>query len=378
MNTEPKFEPFGFDKGKLIRVMKEQGIDGILLSSPENVYYTTRYTGLPSNGNPILYSLKNIYPYFVYINTEGKVTLICWGYSTFGVQFGANEIKGFGSYQEALKVLETFLKKASGPNATLGIESTCPYFATQIIQTRVQPGKLIVIDSILAKLRLIKSAREVELVRKSVEIIEKTLTELYDEIRVGMSRLDLMQNAKYRLFKNGATGISHLTFSFGKANPEVAIGEILEKNALVTLDLGGNYLGYISDNRRYAFTGEVPQALKEHYNLMVEVVDSVGKKLVPGTSYADVFRHAIDLYDQHHIQGAGYINHVGHNIGLQTEEEWLTNDPDLKVETGMVINIELYSPAPTGHHIGDEETFLIEEQGPRRISMLPTEIRSIL
>ena len=305
MNSEPKFEPFGFNKTKLVNAMKQQGVDGILLSSPENIYYTTRYTGLPSSGNPILYSLRNIFPYFVYINSEGKVSLICWGASTFSVQFGADEIKGFGDYKEALRVLENFLKKNIGPNTTLGIEFTCPYFATQIIESQIRPGKLLVIDSILAKLRLIKSTRELELIQKSTEIIEKTLTELYDEIHVGMSRLDLMQNAKYRLFKNGATGISHLTFSFGKANPEIAIGEILEKNALVTLDLGGNYLGYISDNRRYAFTGKVPQALVEHYNLMVEVVDSVGKMLVPGTLYSDIYRHTLDLYNQHQLKRRG-------------------------------------------------------------------------
>ncbi len=377
MNSEPIFEPFGFDKAKLVDAMKQRGIDGILLSSPQNVYYTTRYTCLPSSGNPILYSLRNIFPYFVYISTEGKVTLICWGYSTFGVKFGADEIKGFGNYDESLKVLENFLKNAVKPNAILGIESTCPYFATEIIQNRIRPGKLQVIDGVLARLRLIKSSRELELLQKSTEIIEKTLTELYDEVQVGMSRLDLMQNAKSRLFKNGATGISHLTFSFGKANPEVAIGEILEKNALVTLDLGGNYLGYVSDNRRYAFTGEIPQALIDHYNLMVEVVDSVGKMLVPGTPYSQVFQHALGLYERHHLQGAGYINHVGHNIGLETEEEWLTNNPDLKVEAGMAINIELYSPAPTGHHIGDEETYFVSEAGSARISKLPTKICSI-
>jgi Xaa-Pro aminopeptidase len=377
MNAEPKFEPFGFDKARLLELMKREQVDSILLSSPVNVYYTTRYTGLPSSGNPILFSLRNIFPYFVYITSEGKVTLICWGYSTFGVKFGVDEIKGFGNYKDALQVLENFLKNSLETNSTLGIESTCPYFAIQIIESRVQPKRLKVIDDILAKLRLIKSERELELLRKSTEIIEKTLNELYDEIHIGMSRLDLMQIAKYRLFKNGATGISHLTFSFGKANPEVAIGEILEKNALVTLDIGGNYLGYVSDNRRYAFTGEVPQALVEHYNTMVEIVQSVGKMLVPGTSYSDIFQHALDLYDQHHLPGVGYINHVGHNIGLETEEEWLTNDPDLNVRAGMAINIELYSQAPTGQHIGDEETFFIDENGSRQISLLPTEICSI-
>ena len=43
----------------------------------------------------------------------------------------------------------------------------------------------------------------------------------------------------------------------------------------------------------------------------------------------------------------------------------------------MVICIELYSIAETGQQIGDEETYVIEAEGPRRISVLPREIRVV-
>ena len=71
------------------------------------------------------------------------------------------------------------------------------------------------------------------------------------------------------------------------------------------------------------------------------------------------------------------FSHVGHNIGLETEEEWLDNDGSRSVEAGMVINIELYSKAPTGDMIGDEETYVIGPDGPERISVLPREIHVV-
>ena len=49
----------------------------------------------------------------------------------------------------------------------------------------------------------------------------------------------------------------------------------------------------------------------------------------------------------------------------------------LAVEAGMVICIELYSTAETGQQIGNEETYVIEDTGPRRISVLPREIRVV-
>ncbi len=66
------------------------------------------------------------------------------------------------------------------------------------------------------------------------------------------------------------------------------------------------------------------------------------------------------LYTERGLKPLGRFNHVGHNIGLETEERWLDEDREAAVRAGMVINIELYTAAPTGEQIGDEETYIIE------------------
>jgi Xaa-Pro aminopeptidase len=226
-------------------------------------------------------------------------------------------------------------------------------------------------------LRLIKSEEEIALLQRSTAIIEQTVTELYEVLRLGMSRLVLTQEAKHRLMRNGATGISHITFSFGRANPEVALDEMLEDGQLVTLDLGGVYNGYCSDNRRYAYAGTAPDTLRERYSIMVEIVDQVGAALVPGATYAEVLHRAVDLYAAYRIPLLGRFNHVGHHIGLETEERWIDDDPGARVQPNMVINIELYSLAETGEIIGNEETYIVRSSGPIRLSMLPREIRDV-
>src|SRR5258708_3598066 len=179
MNFEPYFKPFGFDKAKIGELMRQQGLQGVLLTTSENIYYTTRYTCLPSSGNPILYSLQNVFPHYVYVNAEGTVTLICWGYSTFGVQFGADEVKGYMDYAGALQTLESHLQAVLTTDGVLGIESACPFYVTQIIERHLPASQLRVVDGLMAKLRLIKSEAELDLMRKSTAIIESTLSELY-------------------------------------------------------------------------------------------------------------------------------------------------------------------------------------------------------
>jgi Xaa-Pro dipeptidase len=151
----------------------------------------------------------------------------------------------------------------------------------------------------------------------------------------------------------------------------------LEMNKLVTIDIGGIYHGYCSDTRRYAYTGSVPKSIRERYEQMVEIVDTVGEGLLPGRSFEELFRLALDQYSKHGLKPFARFNHIGHNIGLETEERWLDDTPSHSVKTGMVINIELYAIADTGEQIGDEETFMIGESGSKRISLLPREIRVI-
>ncbi len=82
-----QFVPVGFDKNKLIALMKQRGIRALVLTSPEDVFYTTGYTSLPSSGNPILYTLRNRLPSFSVIDSDRGVTLLCWGFSAQGVDF---------------------------------------------------------------------------------------------------------------------------------------------------------------------------------------------------------------------------------------------------------------------------------------------------
>lgn len=378
MEKIPEFKTYGFQKEDLAAKMRQNGLKAVLLTSPENVYYTTGYTVLPSSGNPILFTLRKLFPFFSFIRDDGLVSLGCWDFSALGVQFGADQVLGFPGPEEGKQALRDVFTQNLTPGCKLGIETSFPYQMIQILNETVPGVELVVVDEYLIEQRLVKSAKEIELSRTSTRIIEETLLDLCDKIHVGMSRLTLIQEAKAALYKRGATGLSHTTFNFGKANPEIAIGDVLTPDQLVTLDLGGIYEGYASDNRRYAYSGEVPVVLLEHYEKMVAIVDGVGSALKPGVSYAYLFQLGKELFTQYGIDfDKNPFNHVGHNMGLETEEDWLGDDPNHFVKVGMVINVELYSIAPTGDFIGDEETYVIEENSPTRISILPRIIARI-
>ena len=371
-STEVLFTPLGDRAPALGEAIGAQGLEAIVLTSPESVYYTTGYPTLPTAGNPILFALRNRLPPFAIVGRDGEVALGCWGFSVEGVALSVDRVIAFNDLAGA----KDGLAGATRGLGAVGIESTCPYFVSEIVREQVGGGRMMLADQVVAGARLIKSGAEIERLAHSLEIVERTVGELWRELAIGTSRVALMEHAKRALLANGADGVGHVTFTFGTTNPEIALDEPFAPGSLAVLDLGAIVDGYCSDNRRYAYAGAVPAELAELHGTMVAIVDAVGAALAPGTPYREIQELARTLHREHGLPLMPRFTHAGHNIGLETEEEWIVDDSDATVRSGMVINIELYCTTADGRQIGDEETYVIED-APRRISQLPRAIRSI-
>jgi len=368
-----RFAPLGFDKSRLISRMREKGVDAKLLSTPENVFYTTGYPCLPGSGNPILYALRNQFPFFSFIESDGCVTLCAWIGAVLGdVEFAVDHIEMYADLKGGVETLKNFFIVKNLGGKIIGVESACPWFITTMLEEHCSPMGLSQIDDIMTSLRAVKSAEELAMIKKSTSIVESAIRELVEIVRPGISRPDLIQEAKIRMIANGATGIGHVTISFGTSNPELSIEENLGANQLVALDLGASYYGYLSDIRRHVYTGAVPERMKSLHALMCGIVDEIGSGLVPGATARGLYERALSLYEKNGL--VPLIINVGHSIGLMTEESWISAGSDLVLEPGMVINIELYTGYEDGVEIGNEETYLITQKRPERITSLPIPI----
>ncbi len=371
--TKARFSPPGFDRSRLIARMKEKGVDAVLLSTPENVFYTTGYPCLPASGNPILYALRNQFPFFSFIESDGHVTLCAWiGAVLGGVEFAVDHIEMYADLKGGIETLKNFFIGRRLGGKIIGVESACPWFISRIIEEHCAPMGLSQIDDIMISLRAVKSADELKMIRKSTSIVEAAIRELVEIVRPGISRPELIQEAKIRMIKNGATGIGHVTISFGTSNPELSIEERLGKDQLVALDLGASYYGYLSDIRRHVYTGTVPERLRSLHAVMCGIVDEIGGSLIPGATAKELYERAVSLFEKNGL--VPLIVNVGHGIGLMTEEAWIYSGSDMVLEPGMVINIELYTSYEEGVEIGNEETYLITENRPERITSLPVPI----
>ncbi len=370
--SEDSFRPVGLDRSRLLALMQARALDGVFFSSPENVFYATGYPCLPSSGNPIVYAMRNQFPFYAFFGKDDQMSLLCWMGASMGMEYGAEDIRPFFSYGMSVEELTNLIGDRLQPGCRVGVDSTFPFYAAELLRERAHPAAIENVDDLIGELRLVKSPAEIERIRKSTQIIDRTVLELADTLHLGMSRLELIQEAKTRLLKNGAGGVDHVTVAFGGANPEVALGELLEKDQIVTLDLGAAYEGYVSDNRRLVYTGSIPEPLRQLHQKLCRIVADMGQTCRPGKTFAELNALAYDLFAREEIEPMFF--HVGHSIGLQVDERWILGDDPTPIREGMVLNIELYSPSEEAVMIGDEETYVVTAGDPEQLSHLPLEI----
>jgi len=162
----------------------------------KNVFYATGYPCLPGSGNPIIHALRNQNPYFVFIGSDGQIILLCWGPAAMGIDYGVEDTRMSFTLQMATDDLAALIEEKLKPGCTVGVESTFPYYASRLLEEHAKPADIQVIDDLFYQLRMIKSSAEIELIRQSTKIIDITLMELAQNLRLGMGRLELIREAK--------------------------------------------------------------------------------------------------------------------------------------------------------------------------------------
>ena len=138
--SEVSFKPVGLDRARLLALTQARKLDGLFLSSPENVFYTTGYPCLPGSGNPIIHALRNMDPYFVYVGSDGQIILLCWGPAGMGIDYGADDVRMSFTSQMALDDLAALIDEKLKPGCTVGVEFDLPLLCRAAARRTLQAG----------------------------------------------------------------------------------------------------------------------------------------------------------------------------------------------------------------------------------------------
>jgi Xaa-Pro dipeptidase len=368
-------EPIGFNRKRVSEIMQRVGVDVLVASSTENVFYASGLPVRSSEADPILYALSRQLPSIVVIGQDGEEALVTWQlFMSVDKASWIRNVKGVFSRDEAASRLVSSINEAGLPeDGTIGIESLMPQYQYYMLEKTFPHAKIRNSDDIFMELRLIKSDEEIARIRKSTRITEKTIESLIGSVREGISDIELVKAAKIRIIEEGATGFSHVDVGIGGSDAQYPVsGVAMKKGDIAKLDVGVVYGGYCSDINRLVSLGPVSKSASQAIELMIGVQQACEDVIKPGIEPLQVIEVGEEAYKK--IGGEGFYFSTIHGLGILIDEftfyDTMLGSSSKPFERNMVINIESMTIVPPQGFIGVEDTYLVKDSGLEKISTL--------
>lgn len=233
----------------------------------------------------------------------------------------------------------------------------------------------------IEQLRMVKSAAEIERIRRSVETNSRAFEQAVARLKPGMKEQDLAAELEYRMRRLGAEKPSFETIVAGgvrsalpHAQPTAAR---ISLGDLVIVDMGAFQDGYASDMTRMLFLGTPPARVKRTYRAVLEAQLAAIETVRAGARTA-----AVDAAARRVLKGYGldkyFVHSTGHGLGLEIHEPPRVGRRDkTRLEAGMAITIEpgVYLEEFGGIRI--EDTVVVSESGCKVLTPTPKELRVV-
>lgn len=172
-------------------------------------------------------------------------------------------------------------------------------------------------------LSAIKTDREIELIKNSCQVLEKSLKSAISSLKVGITEKELAGLIEYNFKLNGGDKPSFDTivaFGEGSAIPHYKTGNVkLKENMPVLIDCGTVVNGYCSDITRSFYFGNATKEYKDAFNAVLTAHQTAYDKITSGMSGREADGIARSV-----LSGFGYEEYfthsLGHGVGVKVHE----------------------------------------------------------
>lgn len=258
---------------------------------------------------------------------------------------------------------------------TLGVNSSAQAF--NVLDIMADCGvKFVNGKDVLEEARIIKTAAELQNLRRAAKIADDVFSEALSFIRPGMKEADILQFMLQRMTESGGAKPWGIIASGPNSSYPHYLGSdrVIGEQDLMILDFGCAVDGMYSDMSRTVFVGGITDEQRKVYNIVRQAYEAGEAAAVNGAFIPDIDKAARDI-----INDAGYkdcfINRLGHGIGYMIHEA-----PDIKksnrrrLSPGMAFSIEpgIYIAGRFGMRI--ENIVVATEQGHEVLNQSSKEI----
>ncbi len=392
------------NKPRAIRLMKEQQVDALIGSTLENVYYLS---GVWSQNFIVTPRHAQLFAITTADQLDRPFLVSGLGDTATIVQSCPNAAGVFlhGSFYRAVNRDETLTdldrevkrltmdqQTASNPLTALvaALESARLSSACIAIDERglsesflreleqaLPDAKFVVGDLLLRKIRSVKTEKEINLLKRAMEITEGAIQAFYRQAHEGMNEEEAVRVFEAYVVSQGARPKFSMIY-FGNHS---AVGQIahldgtLERGQVGRLDVGCVYQGYNSDLARSYSWGEPNARASAYYRAAMLGEEKAVQAMRPGIRANQVFKIGVDTVRDNGISDF-QRHHIGHAVGLEVYDlPTLNASDDTILEEGMVFEVELpYYELGLGG-IQPEDTVLVTKEGGKILTSLPRDLK---
>jgi Xaa-Pro dipeptidase len=338
---------------KLLELAAQHQFDAIaIMPGPNMQYFTGLHFHLSERPAVALFPVK------------GQPALICPAFEATKTQRSpiAWQLFTYIDGQDPLEAFQAAGRALQLDRARVGLEA----YKMRVLELRLfeQAASALTCaaaDHLIAQLRMIKDAAEIEQMRRAVAITEQALDEVLKVVRVGMTEHAVATELTLALLRGGAEGLAFdplIQSGPNTALPHVSASErVIQVGEMLLLDFGITLNGYNSDITRTFAAGHAPSAEFTQIYETVKQANAAARALAkPGVTGQDVDRAARQV-----IVAAGYgeyfTHRTGHGLGLEGHEPpYMVEGNDVPLEAGNTFTIEpgIYIPELGGVRIEDD------------------------
>ena len=268
---------------------------------------------------------------------------------------GGFEVSVFKDKEEGERLLREKLKDLK----TIGINADELTYASYMKLKNASDAECIDVSQAIQRARLVKDAEELSRIKKACDIISDVAEEIPDLVKEGMTELELSAELTYSMQKKGSRRPGFTTLvCFGKNASEPhhsSDGTALKNGDFVLVDMGAEYMRYVSDITRTFVFGKADPEQKKMYETVMESQELAFSLMKDGAEGRHVHTAVKEFLDSKYKDR--FIHGLGHSIGLSVHDGGrMSVDSDLVLEKDMVFTVEpgVYIPEFGGVRIEDD------------------------
>lgn len=376
-----------YSPDRLARVLEREGFDAIVVATPPNVLYLTRYR----KGGAALAVVLRAAPDrpllvlpasdvdFVLEDLADPVEVRAHGrfvrYRADGVRLTGRDARVDAIASAArpdvdrLGVLAEHLRESGVAGA----------IAADVLPGALGEAGVEHRPDLLRELRRVKTDEEVDRLARAAEITEAAIERTNRCVRDAATQAELAREFCVAVAEAGSRlRMDNVSIGAGSALGNVnQPADLVRGGAIIRYDVGVIHEGYASDlSRCYAF-GEPDARLGRYHAALVTGVEAALDVLRPGVRARELFDTTVAA-----VRSAGIPHYdrtnVGHGIGIAGDgydAPLLAPGDETLIEAGMVLCVETpyYELGCAGLQV--EDMVVVTDDGHRPLSRLPRELQ---